>query len=537
MSQADQVILVQKAEVGYKEGYSNGHYNNWQKFSPAVPGLEWSQNQAWCQTFQSWAFQQVGLKPLAPVTASCMTAVNWYKNKGRFSYYPAVGAMVFYGPNGGSHVGLVYKYDADYIYTVEGNTNTSGSAEGDGVYLKKRGRRDVYTYGYGYPEYADGLVSADPKFGGVAAAEGGKGDVPPPVTGKPWVWADAGSAPHKWPNDTRLIQSALKKEFPDIDLSSDKGEYREKSKEAYARWQESLGYSGADADGIPGRTSLTALGAKYGFEVRGEYPGTETDSEGKPTAPVSVERPWVLANVGSSPEKWPASTRLVREALIKEFGNIDFSDDGDAFGEKTKSAYSRWQKSLGYSGTAADGIPGQQSLRKLAEKYGFDIRSGSASASGSIGADQIDFSGKGSWDSGHAACTGYIKEALRIMGHPETHWLPGMLTIAQRETALNSPQWQINTTDSNARNTPELYGGGKAPDGYPGMCSRGMIQAIPQTFARYHQAGTSEKIYDPVASAAAGINYIITIYKVNSDGSNLTAKVQQADPNRPPKGY
>lgn len=33
---------------------------------------------------------------------------------------------------------------------------------------------------------------------------------------------------------------------------------------AYARWQESLGYSGADADGIPGRASLQALAERTG---------------------------------------------------------------------------------------------------------------------------------------------------------------------------------------------------------------------------------------------------------------------------------
>lgn len=36
---------------------------------------------------------------------------------------------------------------------------------------------------------------------------------------------------------------------------------------AYQRYQKSLGYSGSDADGIPGRQSLTALGRKFGFNV------------------------------------------------------------------------------------------------------------------------------------------------------------------------------------------------------------------------------------------------------------------------------
>ncbi len=36
---------------------------------------------------------------------------------------------------------------------------------------------------------------------------------------------------------------------------------------AYRTWQQRLGYSGSDADGIPGVTSLSKLGAKWGFQV------------------------------------------------------------------------------------------------------------------------------------------------------------------------------------------------------------------------------------------------------------------------------
>ncbi|MFG3585146.1 CHAP domain-containing protein [Streptomyces sp. NPDC047990] len=162
---AADVIRVAKSQVGYHEGYSGGHWTNYQKFSPAVPGLEWSQNQAWCATFSAWSYQEGGMpKGSYPVTASCAAGVAWWKQAKRWSEYPAVGAQVFFGPGGGSHTGLVYAYDATYIYTVEGNTNTSGSAEGDGVYLKKRSRKDAYVYGYGYPAYPAGIVTADPTW-------------------------------------------------------------------------------------------------------------------------------------------------------------------------------------------------------------------------------------------------------------------------------------------------------------------------------------------------------------------------------------
>ncbi|MFB6943180.1 N-acetylmuramoyl-L-alanine amidase [Streptomyces sp. NPDC060286] len=37
---------------------------------------------------------------------------------------------------------------------------------------------------------------------------------------------------------------------------------------AYAGWQRRLGYTGRDADGIPGRTSLARLGKAHGFDVK-----------------------------------------------------------------------------------------------------------------------------------------------------------------------------------------------------------------------------------------------------------------------------
>jgi SLT domain-containing protein len=50
----------------------------------------------------------------------------------------------------------------------------------------------------------------------------------------------------------------------------------------------------------------------------------------------------------------------------------------------------------------------------------------------------------------------------------------------------------INLTDSNAK------------AGHP---SQGLMQTIPSTFARWHVAGTSWNIYDPLANIAAAINY------------------------------
>jgi peptidoglycan hydrolase-like protein with peptidoglycan-binding domain len=184
-SQVEKVLALAEGEVGYHEGFANGHWNNKEKYAGEVPGLAWADYQAWCATFVSWLAYKAGVSDLFPRTASCLTGVNWFKQRGRFSAYPAIGAQVFYGKNGGTHTGIVYDYDADFIYTIEGNTNADGSAEGDGVYKKKRLRRSDNTYGYGYPKYAEGIKSADPAFKNEAPKAEAKPAPSKPAPAKP----------------------------------------------------------------------------------------------------------------------------------------------------------------------------------------------------------------------------------------------------------------------------------------------------------------------------------------------------------------
>jgi hypothetical protein len=99
------------------------------------------------------------------------------------------------------------------------------------------------------------------------------------------------------------------------------------------------------------------------------------------------------------------------------------------------------------------------------------------------------------------------------MTHVPTNWASGIMTIMQRESGGNPRA--INLNDINAAH---------------GDPSRGLMQVIGATFKAHHQPGTSWDIYDPVANIAAAINYIKSRY-----GSIF--KVQQANPNMPPRGY
>jgi murein DD-endopeptidase MepM/ murein hydrolase activator NlpD len=69
-------------------------------------------------------------------------------------------------------------------------------------------------------------------------------------------------------DDVERVQAALKKTVG-LDYSSGPGTWGPKTKAAYKKYQKSLGYTGADADGVPGPDSLTKLGKATGlFQVR-----------------------------------------------------------------------------------------------------------------------------------------------------------------------------------------------------------------------------------------------------------------------------
>ena len=144
---------------------------------------------------------------------------------------------------------------------------------------------------------------------------------------------------------------------------------------------------------------------------------------------------------------------------------------------------------------------------------------------GVISTDDVDFSLYG----GAGGMYSWISRACQAAGLPYSDgWVQGFQTLCSRESS-DMPN-AVNTTDGNAT-------GPTVGDGNPQGCSRGVAQCIPQTFAAYHVAGTPVAIYDPVANIAAASQYVRDRYQVSLDGSDFAAKVQQADPSRPPKGY
>lgn len=292
---AQDVIRIALGEVGYHEGRNpDGHWNNVEKYAAEVPGFSWVSNTgaAWCDIFTSWVLLKAGFNspgaPSVPIYAYTGYTTRDWKAKGRWSEYPAIGAQVMFGAGAGNvHTGIVVGYDATTITTVEGNTNVNGSAEGDGVYVKRHQRTDPYVYGYGYPEYPGGIQSADPAWAhqnpGTPAPSVPRAPVPaPPPALKPQVSLSrllaairhdgpAAQGSTSYPADVRPVEQALaQRGFLPAAYASDgsAGTSSFGPGSAYQRLQLAYGFRGTAkgqaADGYPGLQSLTRLGAETG---------------------------------------------------------------------------------------------------------------------------------------------------------------------------------------------------------------------------------------------------------------------------------
>lgn len=105
---------------------------------------------SWCACFVKWCFDQAGVR--TPITAWSPTCHNkknivmmnsTYKKelqKGDVFtlYFPRMKRI--------GHTGFVRrKFGMNSVETVEGNTNSAGSREGDGVYIKVRPKSSIYS--------------------------------------------------------------------------------------------------------------------------------------------------------------------------------------------------------------------------------------------------------------------------------------------------------------------------------------------------------------------------------------------------------
>lgn len=140
--------------------------------------------------------------------------------------------------------------------------------------------------------------------------------------------------------------------------------------------------------------SRTVWQSKGGHFSHGDVPGNDHGDPGaidirkvlykKPAEPPTPGKPKVsVAHLVAAARKdvpapdghvtYPTEVRVVENALVAE-GLLKKTYADGSFGTKTVEAYAAWQRSRaggGYTGSAADGIPGLASLKRLAARHGF----------------------------------------------------------------------------------------------------------------------------------------------------------------------
>jgi LysM repeat protein len=468
-----ELIALAVSQVGIKEKYSNGHWVNNSKYNQwfgRIPGYgEDGYGYPWCAAFQSWLLDKTGLKALGPRTASCLATVAWFKARKRWSAYPALGAQILFGPGGGTHVGLVVGYDRSYVYTVEGNTNVSGGAEGDGVWRKTRVRRDTNVYGYGYPDYSGGSLSADPeasKFGYKYKEVATVADLTPKAT-----------APAK----TRVVTVKAGQTLSAIAVAAG----------ITLATLLSLNTGIKDPDKVQAGDKVTLPAAVPSTPKVTTTPTPKVTPKPtvKPKPKPTKTTPKFTAFPGAKyfgPGKSNKYVTQLGTALIKH-GYKDFYKvgAGPKWSESDRQAVQAFQRSQGWSGTSADGIPGKETWDRLITGKNIQPRVKAVRAtrmSASTGRASLTYSNN---------LDGWIREALVVM---KAHGIPGTYEGIHRNIIRESggnPRI-CNTTDINAqRGTP----------------SCGLLQTIAPTFKAYHVSGTSWDVFDPVANIAAACNY------------------------------
>ncbi|MFJ5551673.1 peptidoglycan-binding protein [Streptomyces sp. NPDC093225] len=383
----------------------------------------------WCVMFNWDMYADVGLDHIVPKVNNVSVFTEWARTRDQWSDYPSIGAWT--NLSHGGHTEVVVGFDETHVYTKGGNTvpeNAEDAGQGFGVYSHSTERRSMKVVGYFAPEFEDGCPPTadpdDPRGGTAVASWSWAGPVLPSsdiaVAASEVVFGARNTS-------VRIVQGALAKEVG-LDYAAAPGTFGPRTKAAVAAFQRKLGLTDGDADGVFGRFSLTELGRRQGFTVRG-----------------------------------------------LSFFDRPLPPDGEV---------------AGYSAIPLSSVK-------------FDhVQDGSTTAA--------------------------AKEACRVLRVPETHWVPGILVAARRESSYRFNA--VNDWDSNAT-------GPKQSDGRPRNCSRGVMQVIPPTFASYHQPGTSKVIYDGVANICAAMNYVMARYGVYRDGTNLAGRVCQFDPNRGPCGY
>lgn len=166
---------------------------------------------------------------------------------------------------------------------------------------------------------------------------------------------------------TRTLQRALIKRGYSIPAGPT-GTYGAQTTAAVASFQRDQGWVGSQADGLAGPETLRRLGVTGTAGPSSGRGASAGASKATPVAKAKKSATKSTTKPAAKGRSWdPGNGRLVydlQNALIAKGYSIPAGPTG-YFGTRTKKAVKKFQESLGFSGSQADGIPGATTLRRL----------------------------------------------------------------------------------------------------------------------------------------------------------------------------
>ena len=169
----EKVLEIARGELGYTEyppGSNRTKY--WDEYGAGYQG------QPWCVAFLWWCFRKAGEGAAffgGARTASCGTLFRWYKEQGQTVCIEdiQVGDIALYNFHGGKdpeHCGLVtgrsditdLSTGIPYsVWTIEGNTSTSGGSQSNGGMVCEKIRYPRYIVAVCRPKYKEDDMKID----------------------------------------------------------------------------------------------------------------------------------------------------------------------------------------------------------------------------------------------------------------------------------------------------------------------------------------------------------------------------------------
>lgn len=143
----DKVASIYHGEVGVRELTGRNDGERVEEYLRAT-GLP--KGNAWCAAFVTWVFRQAEVTaPISAWSPSWFSRNVIYTRGAKNNITPGkadVFGIYFNNLKRIAHVGFIDEWSDGSVYTktVEGNTNDTGSREGDGVYYKRRLKSQVY---------------------------------------------------------------------------------------------------------------------------------------------------------------------------------------------------------------------------------------------------------------------------------------------------------------------------------------------------------------------------------------------------------